>query len=99
VIATEDITITLAFESKQCFDPAPIPFNQPVTINTGTSSDGIGYIEQIVNDCGVNDCQTLTEFFQSVVSISPSSYSLCPETTTTTTTLLNCLFTGVANQL
>jgi hypothetical protein len=28
----------------------------------------------------------LTEFFQSVVSISPSSYSLCPEITTTTST-------------
>jgi hypothetical protein len=88
VIATEDITITLAFETRQCFDPGPIPINQPVTIITGTSSTGYGYTEQIVNDCGVNDCQTLTEFFQSVVSISPSSYSLCPGITTTTTTTI-----------
>jgi hypothetical protein len=88
VIATEDITITLAFETRQCFDPGPIPINVPVTIVTGTSSIGYGYTEQIVNDCGVNDCQTLTDFFQSVVSISPSSYSLCPGITTTTTTTI-----------
>lgn len=93
VIATEDITITLAFESKQCGDTIPIPINVPVTILTGTSLITFPYTEQIVNDCGVNDCQTLTEFFQSVVSISPSSYSLCPETTTTTTTIACASYT------
>lgn len=85
VIATEDITVTLAFETRQCGDPGPIPINIPVTINTGTSSNNYSYTEQIVSECGVNDCQTLTDVFQSVVSISPSSYSLCPTTTTTTT--------------
>ena len=93
VIATEDITITLAFESKQCGDPYPIPFNIPVTINTGTSSIGYGYVQERVYDCGQGECQTETEFFQSIVSISPSSYSLCPETTTTTTTIACASYT------
>jgi hypothetical protein len=86
VIATNDIVITLAFESKQCGDPAPIPYTIPITILTGTSLISYGYTEQIVNDCGVNDCQTLTEFFQSVVSVSPEKYSLCSGITTTTST-------------
>ena len=88
VIATNDIVVTLAFETRQCFDPGPIPINQPVTIITGTSSTSYGYTEQIVNDCGVNDCQTLTDFFQSVVSVFPEKYSLCSGITTTTTTTI-----------
>lgn len=87
VIATNDIVVTLAFESKQCGDPAPIPINVPVTILTGTSLISFPYTEQIVNECGVGDCQTLTEFFQSVVSVFPEKYSLCSGITTTTTTL------------
>jgi hypothetical protein len=77
VIATEDITITLAFETRQCGDPGPIPINIPVTINNGTSSTSYGYTDEVVNECGVGDCQTLTDVFQSIVSISPSGYSLC----------------------
>lgn len=86
VIATEDITVTLAFETRQCFDSAPIPFDIPVIINTGTSLTDYSYTREEVSECGVNDCQTVTDIFQSIVSISPSSYSLCPEPTTTTTT-------------
>jgi hypothetical protein len=88
VIATNDIVITLAFESKQCGDTIPIPYTIPITILTGTSLISYGYTEQIVNDCGVNDCQTLTEFFQSVVSVFPEKYSLCSGITTTTTTTI-----------
>lgn len=77
VIATEDITITLAFEEKQCGDPAPIPITIPLVISNGVSSTTYSYAPEEVYDCGVGECQTLTHVFQSVVSISPSIYSLC----------------------
>ena len=90
VIATEDITINLAFETKQCGDPYPLPTVADATILTGTSSISYGYTQERSFDCGQGECQTETEFFQSITGISPSSYSLCPEPTTTTTTTLTC---------
>ena len=86
-IATNDVTVTLSFQSRQCGDSAPIPTTVDAVILTGTSSITHSYTREQTTDCGQGECQLEYEIFQSVVSVEPSAkYAMCNVGSSTTTT-------------
>lgn len=86
-IATNDVTVTLSFQTRQCGDSAPVPTTVPVTILTGTSSITHSYTREQTTDCGQGACEVEYDIFQSVVSVEPSlKYAMCNVGSSTTTT-------------
>lgn len=86
-IATNDVTVTLSFQTRQCGDSAPVPTIVPVTILTGTSSITHSYTREQTTDCGQGACEVEYDIFQSVVSVEPSlKYAMCNVGSSTTTT-------------
>ena len=86
-IATNDVTVTLSFQSRQCGDSAPIPTIVDAVILTGTSSITHSYTREQTTDCGQGACEVEYEIFQSVVSVEPSlKYAMCNVGSSTTTT-------------
>lgn len=86
-IATNDVTVTLSFQTRQCGDSAPVATTVPVTILTGTSSITHSYTREQTTDCGQGACEVEYDIFQSVVSVEPSlKYAMCNVGSSTTTT-------------